>query len=247
MNPLIPISQLQVGREHVATINARELHAFLEVGKVFAAWIQERIQQYGFLENQDFVCFPVSESNGRGGHNRKDYHLTLDMAKELAMVERNDKGKQARQYFIDCERRAKAVQPEPMQLLADPTALRQALLTYSERVMHLEAANADMQPKVAAFSRIAEAEGSLCITSAAKHLQLQPKALFAWLSEHRWIYRRAGGTAWLAYQDKLQAGLLEHKITTVARGDGSEKVVEQVRVTSKGLARLAEQYQDRLA
>lgn len=249
MNPLIPISHLQVGREHVATINARELHAFLEVGKDFATWIKDRIEQYGFLENQDFVTAP--QNGGAvykgGGHNRKDYHLTLDMAKELAMVERNDKGKQARQYFIDCERRAKAAQPDPMQVLADPAALRQALLTYSERVMHLEAANADMQPKVAAFSRIAEAEGSLCITSAAKHLQLQPKALFAWLSEHRWIYRRAGGTAWLAYQDKLQAGLLEHKITTVARGDGSEKVVEQVRITSKGLVRLAEQYQDRQA
>lgn len=240
MNPLIQITCQQVGREQVATINARELHAFLEVGRDFSNWIKDRIEQYGFLEDQDFTL-TLAKIGERKNVKVTDYHLTLDMAKELAMVERNEKGKQARQYFIDCERRAKAAQPDPMQVLADPAALRQALLTYSERVMHLEAANAEMQPKVDAFSRIAEAEGSLCITSAAKHLQLQPKVLFAWLSEHRWIYRRAGGTAWLAYQDKLQAGLLEHKVTTVARGDGSEKVVEQVRVTPKGLVRLAEQ------
>lgn len=108
MNELIQMTERQIGDDVIQTVNARDLHAFLEVGKVFAAWMQDRIEQYGFVENQDFVCFPILESKGRGGHNRKDYHLTLDMAKELAMVERNDKGKQARLYFIECERRARA-------------------------------------------------------------------------------------------------------------------------------------------
>jgi phage antirepressor YoqD-like protein len=80
----------------------------------------------------------------------------------------------------------------------------------------------------------------LCVTNAAKTLEIQPKAFFQWLSEHQWIYRRAGGSSWVAYQGRIQSGHLEHKITTVERSDGSQKVVEQVLITPKGLARLAE-------
>ena len=97
-----------------------------------------------------------------------------------------------------------------------------------------------MTPKVEALTRLALADGSLCITSAAKHLQVQPKFLFAWLSEHQWIYRRAGSSSWLGYQSRIQSGLLEHKVNTVERGDGSEKITEQCRITPRGLAKLAE-------
>ena len=116
----ITIHSRAIGSQHTQTVNARDLHAFLEVGKDFSTWIKGRIQQYGFVENQDFVCFPILGSknlDGRGGHNRKDYHLTLDMAKELAMVERTPKGRQARRYFIECEKalhaRNQAVVPAP--------------------------------------------------------------------------------------------------------------------------------------
>ncbi|WP_332060812.1 antA/AntB antirepressor family protein [Bartonella sp. CB74] len=106
MNTLIPISKQAIGQETVQTVNARELHAFLEVKTNFKDWIIRRIQDYKFQEGYDFCSF-LSESSG--GRPSKDYALTLDMAKELAMVERNEKGKQARQYFIECERRAKEV------------------------------------------------------------------------------------------------------------------------------------------
>lgn len=98
-----------------------------------------------------------------------------------------------------------------------------------------------LEPKAQALDRLAtRADGSLCITNAAKDLQVQPKALFGLLSGAlRWIYRRAGGAGWVAYQDKLQQGLLEHKVTVVSRSDGSEKLTEQVLVTPKGLAKLA--------
>ena len=104
MNELIKVAERQIGDGAIQTVNARDLHAFLGVGKDFSTWVNDRIQQYGFVENQDFVCSPIlgsKERSGRGGSNRKDYHLTLDMAKELAMVERNNKGKQARLYFIE--------------------------------------------------------------------------------------------------------------------------------------------------
>ncbi|EPX8618438.1 antA/AntB antirepressor family protein, partial [Escherichia coli] len=71
---------------------------FLGVKKVFAAWITNRISEYEFIENQDYILLSNlgKQTSGRGGHNRKDYHLTLDTAKELAMVERNEKGRQIR-------------------------------------------------------------------------------------------------------------------------------------------------------
>lgn len=97
----------------------------------------------------------------------------------------------------------------------------------------------EMQPKVAALDRIATADGSLCITEAAKALQRRPKDLFKWLRAEEWIYRRAGATFDLGYQSRVQAGLLEHKVTTLTRPDGSERIMEQVRVTPKGLTVLA--------
>lgn len=101
---LIPVFTATIGESSVQTVNARELHQFLEVGKDFSNWIKDRIQKYEFVENQDFVCSPVLASEGRGGQNRIDYHISIGMAKELSMVERNAKGKEARQYFIECER-----------------------------------------------------------------------------------------------------------------------------------------------
>lgn len=110
---LVPVVSAEIGDRTLKAVNARDLHAFLEVGRDFSTWIKDRIEEYGFLEEEDFspvlgskneVCSPVLGSkSGSGGHNRIEYLLTLDMAKELAMVERNAKGREVRQYFIECE------------------------------------------------------------------------------------------------------------------------------------------------
>src|SRR5690606_23355924 len=105
MSEIITIAQGSIGGQAVQTVSARELHAYLEVGKDFSNWIKDRIDQYDFVENQDFVVFANSGDNPKGGRPAKEYALTIDMAKELSMVERNEKGKQARQYFIECERK----------------------------------------------------------------------------------------------------------------------------------------------
>lgn len=128
---------------------------------------------------------------------------------------------------------------DPTVALNDPAWLRNTLTVYTEKVIALEAANKEMSADVAAFDRIAKADGSLNVTEAAKALQMRPKALFQYLSAHGWIYRRAGSDHWLGYQSRVQSGDLEHKVTTVLRADGTEKVTEQVRVTPKGLAKLA--------
>lgn len=105
---LIPVFQGVIGGVACNVCDARTLHAFLEVGKDFTTWIKDRIQKYQFVENQDFAEFSPDLGKIHRGRGRpsSDYHLTLDMAKELSMVENNEKGRQARRYFIECERRA---------------------------------------------------------------------------------------------------------------------------------------------
>ena len=109
MNELIPLQPQTINGNAVETDNGKELHEFLEVRSKFADWIKNRISEYDFTVNQDFTT--VSKNLENGGRSI-DYYITLDMAKELSMVERNEKGKQARKYFIECEK--KLTQPKPM-------------------------------------------------------------------------------------------------------------------------------------
>lgn len=102
-NQLIPVFNGTISNETTLLCNARDLHAFLEVGKRFASWITDRLNEYQFVENQDYIAISQKREIGHG-RGRKDYHLTLDTAKELAMVERNEKGRQIRRYFIECEK-----------------------------------------------------------------------------------------------------------------------------------------------
>lgn len=240
MNAMAPFPlpvAADIGGATIQTVNARDLHQALDNGDHFTTWISDRIRQYDFTENVDFVTFSGFSEKGRPP---REYAISLDMAKELCMVERNDAGKAARRYYIECERRA-AKPVDPMRALNDPAAMRGLLLTYTEKVLELEAANAELAPKADALDRLATADGSMCVTDAAKTLQIRPKDLFSYLRSHGWIYSRLG-TGDIAYQDKLQSGLMEHKTTTVYRSDGSEKVSTQARVTPKGLARLAKEF-----
>ena len=96
-----------VGDDLVQTVNARDLHACLEIGRDFSSWIKGRLAKFGFALGADYATeqvFPRSGENP-GGRPATDFHLTLDTAKELAMVENNDRGRAVRRYFIACERR----------------------------------------------------------------------------------------------------------------------------------------------
>lgn len=112
MSSLIPVVSSQLNGHPALVVDARQLHAGLQVGKDFSNWIKDRIRQYGFQENQDFVIFANFGENSQSGRPAKEYRLTLDMAKELAMVERTEKGRLVRRYFIDCERLARGQQAD---------------------------------------------------------------------------------------------------------------------------------------
>lgn len=129
---------------------------------------------------------------------------------------------------------------DPMLVLEDPGMMRDLLLIYTDKVIALEGTVATLAPKAEALDHIAGTEGSYAPTDAAKTLGIRPKELFAYLrGEARWVYRRAGTSEDVAYQDKIQRGLMEHKVNTVHREDGSEKTVTRARITAKGLANLA--------
>lgn len=101
---LIPVFQGDLEGRAQQLCDARDLHQFMQVGRDFSNWIKGRIEQYGFVEGEDFSPVLAKSTGGRPG---LEYHLTLDMAKELAMVENNDQGRQVRRYFIAMERQAR--------------------------------------------------------------------------------------------------------------------------------------------
>lgn len=223
--------------------NSRDVAAFFgkqhrHVLDAIDALIQQE-QKLGLL---NFRQTPYVEP--QNGQTYRSYEMDRDGFTLLAMGFTGSKALKWKLRYIEAFNAMEAelrriANSGPMIDLNDPGALRGLLLTYSEKALELERQVKELLPSQEALQRIAEADGSLCITDAAKALQMRPKDLFEWLRQNGWIYRRPGAAHDLGYQSKTAAGLLEHKITTVLRADGSEKVTEQVRVTPKGLTKLA--------
>ena len=133
MTDLIKIEE----REGIQTVNARELHNFLEAGTKFADWIKNRIERYGFEESQDYVHVSEKKETSTGATISKEYYLSIDMAKELSMVENNSKGKEARQYFISVEKEArrKQLKASPLDILKQQIAM---LEEHENRLLQIE-------------------------------------------------------------------------------------------------------------
>jgi anti-repressor protein len=172
MSQIITVSQTTIGNNTIQTVNARELHEYLGVGKQFSHWIQDRIDMYDFQENVDFCILKPNLANivGRPSQN---YYVSLDMAKELSMVDRGEKGKQARKYFLECEKKMNA----PLNL-DDPSQLRGILLGYTEKVLELQAKIEVDKPKVDYYNCVTDAENTVDMTQVAKSLGLGRNELF---------------------------------------------------------------------
>lgn len=246
MNPLIAITEQAVGSELQPTVDARELHTFLEIGKDFSNWVKDRIEQYGFVEDQDFTIGSPNLANqsGRGGDRRsREYALSLDMAKELAMVERNWRGKQARKYFIECERRLKAQHAQAIDL-RDPLRLTEVALQLTGLVRELvaersqqNAALAQQAPKVEFYDSFVAADGLYNLQNAGRALQLPPNKFIAWL--RTWALFRQGG-ALVPYGKYVQQGMFEVRTVRI----NADKVSVQTLITPKGLARIQTRWEN---
>ena len=244
---LIPIQRTTLGGGEVNAVSGRDLHAFLEVGKKFADWITDQVESFGFVEGSDFEVIPEIGKNPLGGRPAKEYMISISMAKELAMVQRTAKGKQARLYFIECERRAMAPVAAMSQFRV-PTNLREALHLAAEledKRMELESkveaqqeTIAMLEPKAKGLDRIATtAEGARTLTESAKILQQPPRKFMKELERIGWIYRTNG--SYVAYQEKIHQGLMEHKYLDIRTKDGGSIHVAQALITPKGIAKLA--------
>ena len=184
------------------TVSARELHEFLEVKTAYKDWFP-RMCEYGFSEGIDFCSF-LSESTG--GRPAQDAQLTIDMAKEVCMLQRNDKGKQARQYFIQLEKDWNS--PEKV--------MARALRIADERIKVLSAENAAltvdntiMKPKAEYFDELVDRNLLTNFRETAKQLEIKERDFVRFLIDKKYIYRDKKGKL-MPYADKNN-GLFEEK------------------------------------
>lgn len=215
------------------TVSARELHEFLEVSTEYRHWFP-RMCEYGFIEGQDFRSF-LTESIG--GRPAQDAQLTIDMAKEICMLQRNEKGKQARQYFIQLEKDWNS--PEKVMARA---------LQIADQKLHMLAAQVEeMRPHALLGKAITTADTSILIGDFAKILRqngvlMGAKRLFVWMRENGYLIKRKG-TDWnLPTQRSMEMGLFEIKESVHIDGNGCNRITRTPKLTGKGQEYFVEKF-----
>ena len=240
MANIINISNNKISDFEVKTVNARELHDFLEVKSRFNDWINNRIRDFGFVENQDFVT--VTKNLVSGGI-QKEIHLSIDMAKELSMVERNEKGRQARQYFIEMEKVAKRQIQELRISLPDFTNPAESARAWAEEYEKRELAEQKLieaQPKIEFVQRYVEVGTTKSLRETAKILKMPERTMIDCLVGDGLLFRQSGNL--LPYQKYHAKGLFDVKTGTTEYGHN----YTQTRVTSKGIEYIASRYASEL-
>lgn len=192
MSELIPIQD----NGGVQAVMGRDLHAFLEVQSNYTTWINRLIEKYGFVEGRDFIPKMEESSGGRPSEN---HVLTMDMAKEISMVQNNPRGREARQYFIECEKRYQAGE---MSELDEAKLVQKALQITYRQVRELEAVNAEMQLKASYFDEFVADEDLIQFRTLANQLEIKESALRQILIDHKWIYR-VEGKRWSNKRNKI--------------------------------------------
>ena len=215
------------------TVSARELHAGLEISERFQSWFNRQLQ-YGFQENTDYVG--RKEFNTLAKQELQDYFISVDMAKQICMIQRSEKGRQYRQYFLNLEKAWNT----PEQIFA------RALKMADQQIEKLKASNASlvadvqrMKPKEVFADAVSVSNTCILIGELAKILKqngvdIGQNRLFTWMRENRFLISRKGTDYNMPTQRSMEAGLFEIKERTINNPDGSVRITKTVLVTGKG-------------
>ena len=230
MNNLINITY----GEDQPTVSARELHEQLHIGTKFTTWF-DRMKEYGFTEGNEF--FPkMGETSENGGRPSVDYDITVDMAKQICMIQRTPEGKAVRQYLLDLEKAWNS----PDQVMS--RALKMADRTINslkETNAKLLEDTARMRPKEIFVDAVSASHTSILIGALAKIIsqngvQIGQNRLFAWMRENGYLITRRGADYNMPTQRAMEMKLFEVRERTVNKPDGSSMITRTTLITGKG-------------
>lgn len=218
------------------TLSARDLHGFLEIGTQYTKWF-ERMKEYGFDENIDYRAISQKRLTAQGNETTYiDHEIKLDMAKEIAMIQRNEKGKQARRYFLQVEKAWNS--PEMI--------MKRALEIANKQVENLKLENMEQKkllkeqkPKVLFADAVSTSHTSILIGDLAKLIKqngidIGGRRLFEWLRANGYLIKRKGTDYNMPTQKSMDLGLFEVKETTINHSDGHITTNRTPKVTGKG-------------
>ena len=210
-------------------VDARELHIALNNKRQFTDWIKQRIEQYGFTENVDFTTFSQNCEKPKGGRPTIEYALTLNTAKEIAMVENNDKGREIRKYFIQVEKDFNS--PEKV--------MARALKFAEERLSVLQIENTqqkqiigELKPKADYTDKILQNRALVTITAIAKDYGMSAKKLNKKLHELKVQFKQ--GHQWFLYSEYHNCGYTHSETVEYKHKDGTTDVTMNTKWTQKG-------------
>lgn len=248
-HPSIPIHE----QDGLFWVDARTLHAALQVGRDFSNWIKSRLEEIGATAGEEYIVLDGSPvlANGFNPKPRRDYWLNLDLAKEVAMLERNEVGKAIRRYFIEVEKQAKA-NALNLPNFNDPVLAARAWADAKEAERREAEARQDAErkvlaltPKAQVYDALISSDGTYAIADAAKILGTGELRLFRLLRERRILMdKNLSGIDHhnLPYQPYIDRDYF--KVVTRPRPGNDGRVTKTTRVTTKGLAWLQRKMQE---
>ena len=224
---IIAPNELKVNAE-TETVSARDLHDALETQTPFDKWFP-RMCEYGFIEGADFST-KMSESTG--GRPAADADISIDMAKQICMIQRTDKGREIRQYFIDLE---KAWNTPDLVIARGLLAANTLIAEKDKKIELLTAENERMKPKEIFTNAVTASDSSILVRDLAKMIRqngypIGEKRLYKWMRENGYICQ--GSTE--PTQRAMEMGLFERIVRTVQRGDKLPLETTTTKVTGKG-------------
>ena len=228
------MNELQIFADDIQMISARELYEKLEVKTKFSMWF-ERVLEFGFEPNKDF--FPkMGKTSEVGGRPQTDYEITIEMAKEICMIQRSPKGKEVRQYLIQLER---AWNTPELVMARGLQASQKLLAEREERIKLLEADNTRMKPKEIFADAVATSHTSILVGELAKIIKqngvdIGQARLFEWLRNNGYLIKRKGVDWNMPTQKSMELGLFEIKEGSIQNADGSVRITKTSKVTGKG-------------